>query len=174
MTSKIKHIIIGSLIVAATALVAYSLLYAPRPPISTTQTPPTPTQSTLSCSKMQSNVIQAVDEYNQSQKLEWKRGGATYGPGSYINLKKFYKVLYSPGLDTCIAVVIDQSFLQEGKILTIYEESYSFYDASTYEYKDWIDTVKHGSPYLTMEDVSRKIRRFETSISSPINALGSP
>ncbi len=123
----------------------------------------------LTCDKLKSNITKAIDDYNKAQKLEWKEGGATYGLGNYINLKKFSKILYSPGLGECIAIVIDQTLLQKGKEMTIYEKSYGFYGATTYDYIDWIDVVKHGRPYYSMADVAQKVHEYETETSSPVD-----
>ncbi|MDE1919310.1 MAG: hypothetical protein KGH56_01280 [Patescibacteria group bacterium] len=176
MTRNLKQIlqwpVIGLAIVAAMAYGA-TWFYTPQPQTAEAAndaiSPKALAAANPDCEGLQPNVTKAVDDYNKSQKLKWSDGGATFGPGNYLYQKELYKVLYSPGLSECIAVVIDETLLQEGKKLTVYEESYGFYDATTYEYKDWIDVIKHSRPYYSMADVAQKIHKYETATSSPVD-----
>lgn len=126
--------------------------------------------SAVTCPKLQTEAAQAVDEYNKEQKLTWHTSdGATFGSGNYINRQKLYKIFYSPALDTCIKVIVEQTLMKNDNKFNVFEEIYAFDDAFTDEMIDGLFTAQHGSPYFGMADVAKKINEFKTSTTSPVN-----
>jgi hypothetical protein len=66
-------------------------------------------------------------------------------------------------------VVISRDFFQATSSLVTNDESYGFNDAFTGEYKDWIDTIKHGEPYFEFWEVLQKIDQYQSTSTFQIN-----
>ena len=113
------------------------------------------------CSNLKTSVTQEVNRYNLSQHVQSSPGGTTFSAGDYLNHEQLYQIFYSSTLDTCVKVIISQSLLKTTSGYTVYEESYDLYDALTGQYKDYVDTVKHGSPYGDLNSVDKKLAQYQ-------------
>jgi hypothetical protein len=122
----------------------------------------------LACENMRSKVDSEIKTYNASQQLKYGCY-ATDPCGSYISNEQLYTLFYAPSLDTCIDVVISRDFFQATSSLVTNDESYGFNDAFTGEYKDWIDTIKHGEPYFEFWEVLQKIDQYQSTSTFQIN-----
>lgn len=116
----------------------------------------------ISCAELQSSVKNQVNNYNLSQQPKFSEAGTTYQAGTYLYHQIFYEVLYSPKVDSCVDIIISQTLKQTDSGYKVHEESYIFQDALSNRDLDYIDTIKHGSPYYTIDEVNKKISEYES------------